>query len=137
LLFKPRHDRERDCFRDRELFIAGDYLLKLGMIVKGTALKIGSYLVDKLKLAGSKIQAFGAKAKIAAGKLWLLLGPKGLIILAITAVVGAVIGWIANNEEAQKKLLAIWNKIKDFMTPIIEFIGRLGMRLVSGTMCLN
>jgi phage-related protein len=92
---------------------------------KELGVKVGNFLVDKLKLAGSKIQAFGAKAKIAAGKLWLLLGPKGLIILAITAVVGAVIGWIANNEEAQKKLLAIWNKIKDFMTPIIEFIGRL------------
>ena len=96
--------------------------------LKGLADKIGNLgngfkaFGDKLTLIGKKVLAFGVKIKALGAKLLLLLGPKGLIIAAIAAVVGAVIGWIKNNEEAQEKLRAVWEKIQKFIGAALEFI---------------
>jgi len=101
------------------------WLTKFGEKVVESGAKLGKYLGDKLVLVGKKIAAFGVKVKASAGKLLLLLGPKGLIIAAIAAVVIAVIGWIKNSEEAQERLREIWEKVKEAIEPVINFIRNL------------
>jgi len=86
------------------------------------AVKVGddiySWLIPKLKAAGTVIASYSQK-------LWLMLGPKGLIIAAVAAIVGAVVGWVKNCEDAQEKLAAIWAKIQDAIEPVINFIKNL------------
>ena len=93
------------------------------------AVKLGgdiyNWLYLKLNAAGKAIVAFGIKAKAAGAKLLLILGPKGLIIAAIAAIVGAVVGWVKNCEDAQEKLRMVWEKIRAVIEPVINFIKDL------------
>ena len=105
-------------FLTRNLIDAGLWIIRVGNSAIDAGVQFGTYLYGKLKTAGSAVVAFGKK-------LLLLLGPKGLIIAAVAAVVGAVIGWVKSCEDAQEKLRAIWEKIQDAIEPVVEFIRNL------------
>ena len=110
----------------------GDYARKakawfgeLGMKAKEAGAKLASYFYNKLKIVGVKVQAFGLKIKALGVKMYALLGPKGLIIAGVTALIAIFVNWLRNNEEAQEKLKAVWEKIQGFIGVALEFIQEI------------
>jgi len=109
-------------FLTRNLIDAGLWIIRVGNSAIDAGVQFGTYLYGKLKAAGTAVATFSKK-------LLLLLGPKGLIIAAVAAVVGAVIGWVKSCEDAQEKLRAIWEKIQDAIEPVVNFIKDLVSRV--------
>ena len=70
----------------------------------------------------TKVSLLGKSFTKLKTKLLKIMGPKGWIIAAIGAIVAAVVIWVKNNEEAQEKLRAVWEKVQKFIGAAVEFI---------------
>jgi len=108
-----------------------DIFIFLGKNI-GKVYKAFKMLGKGIMWLGKKVVALGKGAATLGKKLLILLGPKGLIIAAIVALVGYFVNLIRNNEEVQAKLIAIWDKIKDFFKDAFTFIKNL-VQTVFGT----
>ena len=66
----------------------------------------------------TSLQGFGSK-------LTGLLNPKGLVLAGVVLLIGYFVNLVKNCEDMQQKLIAAWEKIRNFIAPVIEFIGGL------------
>ena len=76
-------------------------------------------------LAAGNLAALGSKLK-------LLLNPIALVAVGVTLLIGYFVNLVRNCEEMQQKLVAAWEKIRDFIAPVMEFIGGLVEKVFGG-----
>ena len=87
------------------------------------------FIANLITVFGPLVEAIGGAVAAAGGLQGViaaigaaLTGPVGIVI-AIGAAIAAIVAFVANNEEAQKFLLGIWNGIVDFFSHLPENIG--------------
>lgn len=87
------------------------------------------FISNLITVFGPLVEAIGGAVAAAGGLQGViaaigaaLTGPVGIVI-AIGAAIAAIVAFVANNEEAQKFLLGVWDGIVDFFSHLPENIG--------------
>ena len=80
---------------------------------------------DMLKLVAGKTSDFGAKIKGLGGKLSGLLGPKGLIVAGIVALIGYIVNLVRNCEDMQRQMMQVWAEVQEAISAALEVIQRV------------
>ena len=92
-------------------------------------LSIGGFLIDTIGGAIGTIASFGSSFMAIGGAIATALGPVGLIIAAVVALVGYLIYAWNTNEEFRNSVIEVWNNIKEAVgnaiDSVVEFVTNL------------
>ena len=95
----------------------------------GPVLSIGGFLIDTIGGAIGTIASFGSSFMAIGGAIATALGPVGLIIAAVVALVGYLIYAWNTNEEFRNSVIEVWNNIKEAVgnaiDSVVEFVTNL------------
>lgn len=102
------------------LAIAGPILVVVGKISKGigSLISIGSKLNKTFKIGSTIIKLLGSAFSF-------LTSPIGIVIVAITAIIGIIVYLWNTNEEFRNAIINAWNEICNFFNSIPSFFQNM------------
>lgn len=108
---------------NKDAIISGVAAIAAGFVALGTA-----YFIQNFSSILSSFKTWATATKLVTAAQTALnavqnASPIGILITLIAAVVGAIITFIATNEDARAKFLEIWGNIVDGLSKFVKTIG--------------
>ena len=108
---------------NKDIIISGLAAIAAGFVALGTA-----YFIQNFSSILSSFKTWATSTKLVTAAQAALnavqnASPIGILITLIAAVVGALVTFIATNDDARKKFLDIWKKIVDGLSNFVKSIG--------------